>query len=387
MDRNTITRAITRDGRRVGYLEYLETSQREVIKAETVLPGLEGDQNGFAIVTEIGNSPVAALVFPYDGEAIEIDQVTQWVSGTEKPSGEESRLPDESAILQLAGEISVSGTGDRFSVDFRTESQPRQDVRSDFRFRLEIDDEDNRGYIRCDFRGDGGFGKGRFRGRFRGRLETESREGSADADFRFDFDFFGPGRGFGEGELFGRLRSSVDEETSAADFRFDFDFFVPGYGFGEGRFRGEAAGVPLFWLIQQTVNRARSDKRLPFRIWIGTVRYAREPAEALLARQQVANLLSRSAPPTTRDLNQILQWLATVIPRTRDSIYFRESPTFLLERIQVPEKKTRISHKEFGITFDESVPPEKALEFLVALGKELANAGGRLCFTQSKEDE
>jgi hypothetical protein len=96
--------------------------------------------------------------------------------------------------------------------------------------------------------------------------------------------------------------------------------------------------------------------------------------------------LARRSPLTETDVLHVCHWLSGTIPRTEGSLY-REALFPLLERIQISEKTHRTSRREFGISFDESLSPEKALDFLVALSEELASAGGRLCFAQSQEDE
>lgn len=371
--------SITRDGRRIGFLE---TSGRRPEERRAELPGLEGDDSGFAIVTEVANSPVAALIFPYDGESIEIGQIVRWLPEGKTPPRDVARLSDESAVLQLAGDLRVSSDGEQFSVDFRTERRSQRETSGDVSFQLEINDEDNRGYIRCDFRGEPKLRKGGLRGTFYGVLQSEGRVDYADADFRFDL--FAP---FGEGEFYGRIRSLAEGQSGAGEFRFEFDFFGQGRGYGEGRFRGNAPEFPGLWLIQETVNHARSERRVPFRIWIGELRYARESVEARLARRQVAELLARGSSLTESDVLHVCHWLAQAIPRTENPLFYRRALSPLLERFQVPEKTTRISRREFGITFDDSLSAEKALDFLVALGEELANASGRLCFAQGQEDE
>jgi hypothetical protein len=383
---------ITRDHRPIGFIEI---TGRELAESQAVLPGLEGDQRGLAIVSEVANTPVAALVLPFDGDAIEVSEVVQWHGGDKGASQSKSRLSDERALLSLAGDCRVSGEGGRFDVSFRSEQQSGRGVERDVSLNLEIHDEENRGFLHCDIRGGQGFGRGPLRGHLRGGFQTESREASTAAEFWFDL--LGH---FGHGEMFGRLRALAEGESGSAGFRFSFDYHGRGRGMAEGNFRGEAAGIPLLWFIQQTVIRIRTGSSVPFRIWIGAVRYSPEPKEARLARQEIADLLSSTSRFTARDLGRVAHWLAHALPATRQAAYMEAM--YPLLRIQLPEetadiafrqrKQTlertpSIARKDFNITFDDSVTPEKALRFLIALSEECADAGGRLCFAQRTNGE
>ena len=188
---------ITRNRQSVGFLEAPESI---LVQPTVMLPGLEGAETGFAVVTEVDNRPVAALIFPFDGDTIELSHPFQWSSESfvsperEQPQLERTRLSEAPSLFDLAGDIRVLSEGEEFDVRFSTEFRGRTESEGGGSFRLEIDDEGREVYLRCDFRGERGTGEGHFRGRFR----SSAREGVAEADARFKFygDFL---RGYGEG--------------------------------------------------------------------------------------------------------------------------------------------------------------------------------------------
>ena len=378
---------ITRSGKTVGALE-VPDSEQDVFQPSVALPGLAGDSSGFAIVIELNNRPAAAVIFPFDGDAIELTHPFHWYSDTdilsdpEQMDSERARLSDSVSIVDLEGIIGASREGDRFRFEVFVKPQKEAKSKRSGSFQLRIDDGED-AYVHFDVR-DRKESEGPDRGFLRGKVNVCAKEGFSGGDFSFVVlgDYM-----TGDGKGHGHLRSSSANDGTEAGILFNFDFIGPGLGIGTGTLRGETAGFPILSIIERTITRIGAAYRaLPFRFWIGVLRYPGEAPGVRRARLQLAERLARSRSFSVADCGQVAQLIAQAIPVVRRSEFARAlAPLF--EVMTDRPRLGRIQRSDLDIEFGETVLPETALKFLLAFGSELERADGRLCLRERHEGE
>ena len=370
---------ITRRGKEIGFFEAPLPQE-----AFATLPNLEGDTLGLGIVVEIDEAPAAALILPRVGESIEVATPIHWSPETPLNSTRiETRQPSNrwnpkgaAGIIEFVGVVATSKGG--FDVEVST--QPERPFRG-IPFRLELDDESEAGLLHLHLRADEPYGRGF--GRLRLRAESRS------ADFSAFFDFRGEGSfGYGEGRLHGRLRSEKGE-MGRGEFTFDMDFVEIGRGFGEGRCRySGTTEFPALKLIQSITRAATSGEPHSLRLWVGWLKYASTPEIAIRERRHIAALLASESPPSALDIRAVADWVVSVLPHL-ESVDFQRAIAPFRERIPPRlsrPQKPRGSTRELTLSFDASVPASKALEFLIALARNLDRAGARVCLAAQSEE-
>jgi hypothetical protein len=343
---------ITRDRKPVGFLE---ASESGLFDSPAMFPGLEGNQPGFGAVLEVANNPIAALIFRLEGETIELNNPFLWVSDEEiSPDrvgrkAESSRLSNTPSLIDLRGEFRISSEVESFVAIWRMDFD-RLSSRGVPSFHLEVDDEEYRSIVRCDFHGMEGYGRGRLHSRFR----VSTSEETAEVDFRFDVIGDFPD-GFGEGH--GHLRSSSESRSGTGEIDFDFDFFgrETGYGRGRGYGRGQFSSFEFLDRLSQALIRSGSaDHSVPFQLWIGAVRYSPQ-------LEGVPYALRRNAP-TVRDSEMQGKRKKKVPYALR-----RNVPTVLARALQVlPTRTLQLVCSQFGVPYSASseAAPELIREVL-----------------------
>lgn len=93
----------------------------------------------------------------------------------------------------------------------------------------------------------------------------------------------------------------------------------------------------LTWLIEQAFRRTKALQRsVPFRIWIGAVKYAPELGVAQMQLQRINALSQGGAELSGAETRESLQWLASTLLEPHGSAY-AEIVGPLLERLQIGE--------------------------------------------------
>jgi hypothetical protein len=190
--------------------------------------------------------------------------------------------------MQLTGEFHRATNDEQVIVEFAAESVSRHHTSGSLAFRIVIDDENRLGNVSCNVREDKGSG----RRRFSGRLEIHNRPRPI-REVRFWFTTFGDQS---EGELVAFGESAAGEESPVVSYRLVFELLGMLNGYGQGRFGSEATGLPFLRLLEQTTRHARLNRRLPFRIWLGAVRYAHELPGTSRATHHAHGRIGRQSP-------------------------------------------------------------------------------------------
>ena len=360
---------ITRNRRPVGYVEITGLAERI---EPSLLPGLEGDQHGLAIVSEVQGTQASVVILPISGETIELSEPLRWFSKFEAPARDRSderqdyngillkSLPSESAYLQLIGEIEGSREGGYFRGNLRIGLAETKS------FYLRIDDRDNgSGY--CEFL----FDVGPFFSGVHGRGEYYLRTDNSQIEAIFDLFEHGPG----DGRIEGRIDSRAEvEDGETYLIRLNFG------GSGRGRIQASLRGSDgedgtLPWFIRHTfLEMSLGKKPIPFRFWVGPVNYASELGVSKTPRRTIEDRVSSGEPISAAELSRIADSLSELIPTSQKREY-AEAIKPLLRRLNLPQEEvkapTTTARKELTLKIDDSVPAEKLVKFLIAWGMSL----------------
>ena len=380
---------INREGREIGFLEAPDWVLDAGI---TQLPGFEGNDTGVGIIVELRGRPVAAVVYPWSNEAIEIGHPSRltWIE-------DERAFPADQAIAGFDATIDLFGPeppgGGYAQIYWRIRSQQREfesRPREPWELTLEVHDESSLdASLRWRSWDLPGFAEGYFRGLFRSR--AGDAQGGGEFSGRFEFDGRGPGQGYLRGLFFGQGAENQRE------FYVDLDFesrFVRGR-YASFRLRGrypsaddEHAVFSIPWLFQKLFANIQAEERgVPFTLWIGRVSYdsaASDLYSDAAVRRTLAASLLENAPLSARDILSVTRWLRFQVGR--EDVAAGSAWREALQQPSLGFRVKTLERPDCEFVFDSSVPAEKVLDLLTSLAQAVHRRGGRLCFGQDFEE-